>query len=195
MRCFPIRLFVSTSQVRCSELTSRAVAGETRPEDATPLEATVAALAALRTSGAERWPGAARTAEAAGTMLQVATALSQPGQWRVGGGERTQSEIDGEAAAGRRLLIVCVDETEGGTLAAATAARLIHVPTLNVCDAPAHALRDGELASWLSSPSTRIGRTEKSSDVLLAQAEGSDEQPARWVQRLLAQVAGCPLEK
>ena len=72
---------------------------------------------------------------------------------------------------------------------------LIHVPTLNVCDAPAHALRDGELASWLSSPSTRIGRTEKSSDVLLAQAEGSDEQPARWVQRLLAQVAGCPLEK
>ena len=67
--------------------------------------------------------GGSRPAEtavaAAETLLHVSSAL---------GGEPT--------GRGAPLLLVCVDETDGHTLAAALAARLGRASTLNVCDLP-----------------------------------------------------------
>jgi len=107
----PQNLFALAPTVSCATLAAETEA----TADADPA---VAALAALQGDA----DGSANAAAAAATLLHLSTAL-----------HTSDSSEDGKR---RRLLIACVDATDGRTLAAALAARLSQARLLNVCDEP-----------------------------------------------------------
>ena len=106
----PQNLFALAPTVSCATL-----AAET--EATADVGPAVTALAALQGDA----DGAANAAAAAATLLHLSTTLHAS---------------EGEVGKRRRLLIACVDATDGRTLAAALAARLSQARLLNVCDEP-----------------------------------------------------------
>lgn len=141
LEALPSRV-LAQSAVRCSELE-----GLSAPASR-PLQAVEAALARLP-------PEAAAAAEAAAVLLHTSTWL--------------RSKPATTAAAGR-LLLVCVDETDPRTMAAALGARLSNGSVVNVCDEP---------------------REDQGSAPLPSMSAAAAPGGAAEARRLLSAAAGC----